>query len=188
MKQMSGQYSSRFQGSPLFLRLLLFSVVVLPAQCAASGTPDCSASAAEFLNARLAVWQQRLDLADWKITLSPSHPGDLKPQTLGHIDWDAVKKTATVRVLSASDYRTTCSVARDDMELTVVHELVHLVLSRLRQSGTNFRDEEHAVNQLADALLKLDRETRPRPVTMVTGAASGCTSDASSAGCQSAHR
>jgi hypothetical protein len=44
------------------------------------------------------------------------------------------------------------------MEFTVVHELIHLELSSLPHSEASRRVEEHAVNRLADALLKLDRK------------------------------
>jgi hypothetical protein len=43
----------------------------------------------------------------------------------------------------------------DDMEFTVVHEMVHLQLASLPRSEASRRVEEHAVNELAAALLKL---------------------------------
>jgi hypothetical protein len=45
----------------------------------------------------------------------------------------------------------------DDMELTIVHELVHLQLASLPRSEASRSTEEHAVNGIADALLDLDR-------------------------------
>jgi hypothetical protein len=65
-----------------------------------------------------------------------------------------------IRVLDASDYRMPYREMLDDMEFTVVHELIHLELSSLPRSEASRRDEEHAVNQIADALLKLDRSNR----------------------------
>jgi hypothetical protein len=43
------------------------------------------------------------------------------------------------------------------MELTIVHELVHLELASLPRSEASRSTEEHAVNGIADALLALDR-------------------------------
>ena len=120
--------------------------------------PGCAVPPEKFLAARLAVWQQRLKLDDWKISIVFSHPSDLKPGTLGHIHWDVDKKTASIRVLSASDYGLPCPNALSDMDVTVVHELVHLVLSPLSRSDADRGNEEHAVDKLADALLKLDRQ------------------------------
>ena len=44
------------------------------------------------------------------------------------------------------------------MEFTLVHELIHLELSSLPRSEASRRVEEHAVNNLTDALLRLDRQ------------------------------
>jgi hypothetical protein len=46
----------------------------------------------------------------------------------------------------------------DDMEFTVVHELVHLQLSSLPRSEASRSAEEHAVNEIAGALLKLAKK------------------------------
>jgi len=122
----------------------------------------CVAQADGYLNARLGFWQRRLNLADWKISLVMSHPTDLKPKTLGNIHWEAAKKTALIRVLDASDYKVSCGEALSDMELTLVHELVHLELSSLPRSPASRHEEELAVNRIADALVQLDRqEGRP---------------------------
>ena len=80
----------------------------------------------------------------------------LKPKTLGNIHWDAEKKSAIIRVLDPADYRLPFKDMLKDMEFTVVHELIHLELSSLPRSDASRRDEEHAVNQIAEALLKLD--------------------------------
>jgi hypothetical protein len=152
---------------PLFLLVSLLSLALAPGFAATvpgPGAPNVAACAdapaAEFLNARLTFWQQRLNLQEWKLSVLASHPAELKPQTLGNIRWDTGRKSAVVRVLSPSDYNMTCSAALDDMEMTVVHELVHLTLSPLRSATTNRTDEEQTVNRIADALLKLERASR----------------------------
>jgi len=128
-----------------------------------SDAHGCVAQAEGFLNGRLGIWQQRLNLADWKISIVMSHPSDLKPKTLGNIHWDAAKKTAVIRVLDASDYQLSCREAQADMELTVVHELVHLELSSLPRSQASRHEEELAVNSITDALLRLDRQNTTLP-------------------------
>lgn len=114
--------------------------------------------AVNYVNERLAIWQQRLSLQDWKISILMSHQNELKPKTLGNIHWESDKKTAVIRVLDASDYKMPFREMLDDMEFTVVHELIHLELSSLPRSDASRREEEHAVNQITDALLKLDRK------------------------------
>lgn len=157
---MSGRSYPGFLG-PFFSAILL----LFPCVSGTAAQPATSETTAEralqlesFLNGRLAIWQQRLNLQDWKISIVMSHPSDLKPKTLGNIHWDADKKNAMIRVLDASDYRLPYREMVEDMEFTVVHELIHLELSSLPRSEASRRDEEHAVNGIADALLKLDRK------------------------------
>lgn len=113
--------------------------------------------AESFVTEKLAVWQQNLGLEDWKFSILMSRRSDLKARTLGGIRWDKPKKSAEIRVLAASEYRFSHQQMLDDMEFTIVHELIHLHLSSLPRSEASRRDEEHAVNKLAEVLPKLDR-------------------------------
>jgi hypothetical protein len=120
--------------------------------------------AEKYAAERLSVWQKRLSLQDWNISLIVARATELKPKTLGNIHWDSEKKTAVIRVLDPADYKLPFSEMLQDLEFTVVHELIHLelspVLSPLQRNDANRREEEHAVNHMADALLKLDRQNR----------------------------
>jgi len=120
-------------------------------------TSECVSQVDHFLAERLSIWQQRLALADWKINVLQAHPSDLKPKTLGNIHWDADKRMATIRVMDLSDDQLSCHDTLEDMEFTIVHELIHLELSSLPRSEASRRDEEYAVNRLTEAYLKLDR-------------------------------
>jgi len=135
------------------------------------GMHGCIAEAEGYLGARLEIWQQRLNLGDWKISVVMSHPGQLKPKTLGNIHWEADKKTAIIRVLDAADYQLACREAVADMEVTVVHELVHLELSSLPRPAASRHDEELAVHRIADALVRLDRQKAPSVAGVIWGGA-----------------
>jgi hypothetical protein len=113
--------------------------------------------AQEFLNQRLTVWQQRMELQDWRISIFLTRRDDLKAGTLGGIRWDKDKKVAVMSVLDASDYRMSYDKMLADMQFTLVHELVHLELASLPRSEASRSNEEHAVNRIAQALLTLDR-------------------------------
>lgn len=158
--------------------LVLTVLVVLPDASAAPPTLSveaqhlCDSRAEGYLGARLAQWQQRLNLEDWKISVVLAHTHDLKPMTLGNIHWDAKPKTALIHVLDASDYHVSCQEAMDDMEMTLVHELVHLELSSLPRSAASRREEEFAVNRIADALVQLDRHQSALPAAAGVTAAS----------------
>ena len=112
--------------------------------------------AGQFVQERLAIWQQRLKLADWKISVTMARRDDLKPKTLGATRWDKDKKSAAIWVLDPSEYKLAFNDILSDLELTVVHELVHLELSSLPHSEASRSNEEHAVNRIAEALMALD--------------------------------
>jgi len=111
----------------------------------------------QFIDRRLAVWRGRLKLEDWRISVVMTRRSDLKPKTLGGTRWDKTKKSAVIWVLDPCDYRLPPNEMLDDMELTVVHELIHLKLASLPRSEASRSSEEHAVNGIAEALLGLDR-------------------------------
>lgn len=158
---MSGRFLPGFLGpisSFVFIQTLLVSSVFAQHPSSSVDVRDRGITPEVFVKERLAIWQERLNLQDWKISVLMSHPSELKPKTLGNIHWDADKKSAVIRVLDASDYKMPYKDMLDDMEFTVVHELIHLELSSLPRSDASRGDEEHAVNRIADALLKLDRK------------------------------
>jgi hypothetical protein len=116
------------------------------------------AEAREFIEQALRTWQERMSLKDWNIDVRLVRAGALEPDTLGNIHWDSNIKKASIEVLSSYDYPLSTPAMLDDMEFTVVHELVHLDLASLPRSKASRRNEEHAVNQLANALLNLARQ------------------------------
>jgi hypothetical protein len=112
-------------------------------------------AAEHFVAQRLQIWQERLNLRDRGIRIQMARTERLEAKTLGNIKWDTDLKVATISVLSSYDYRLPYREMLSDMEFTVVHELVHLQLASLPRSEASRRVEEHAVNELATALLKL---------------------------------
>jgi hypothetical protein len=147
--------------SDFFLPLALIGITaVLPAQSASTSTHERSLLAEKFAREKLSVWQKRLNLQDWDITLEVVRSFRLNAKTMGNIRWDPEKKTAVIRVLDPADYRLPFHEMLDDMEFTVVHELIHLeiapVLSHFTRSDADCSKEEHAVNHMTDALLHLD--------------------------------
>ena len=159
--------AARRFSNPVILSLSLFGVFA--GSCLAPETPrepglrERGPLAENYLRGRLPVWQKRLKLQAWTITLELSHPSDLRRGSLGNVHWDVDKKTAMIRVLDASDYQMSFSATLKDMEFTIVHELVHLELSSLTRnfksrSEESVSEEEHAVNRLSEAMMQLDRE------------------------------
>ncbi len=114
--------------------------------------------ASRFIDEKLAVWSEHLGLEEWKISVSLTPRKDLKIRTLGGIHWDKKKKTAEIHVMDPADYNLPYEAMLEDMEFTIVHELVHLELALLPKNSSSRSDEEAAVNRLAGALLKLNRD------------------------------
>ena len=73
------------------------------------------------------------------------------------IRWEKKKKTASMAVMHEADYIVSCQAMLDDMEFTIVHELVHLELASLPKSEASRSIEEFAVNRITDALLARGR-------------------------------
>src|SRR5262245_11743902 len=142
-----------------FLNIL--AGVVLAEQAQDVGTQH-HALAEAFVNEKLTVWQRNLSLDDWKISIVMCRRSDLKARTLGGVRWDKTKRSAVISVLAASEYQIPVNDMLDDMEQTIVHELIHVHLAALPRSEASRRDEERAVNHLARALLKLNRRTDVR--------------------------
>lgn len=104
----------------------------------------------------LRLWQNRLNLNRWKIDIHIVRAWDLNPDTLGHLKWNATDHTATIKVLNPLDYDLPPDQIPEDIERTVVHELVHLQLSNLPRNGSKIVEEQVVVD-LTEALLQLDR-------------------------------
>lgn len=116
---------------------------------------DREGRAQNFVREKLQFWQRRLNLEKWQINVQLVRSTSLKPKTLGNIHWDADTMQATIDVQSSYDYELPFQEMLDDMEFTVVHELVHLQLSSLPRSEASRSAEEHAVNEITQALLNL---------------------------------
>jgi hypothetical protein len=146
---------------PLFCFSFLFGISVGVCR-APQGAPEPSRVergllADKYVHEKLPEWQRRLKLQDWKISILCVHPTDLRPNTMGNVHWDLDKKTAVIRVLNAADYKMSYPATLNDMEFTIVHELIHLELIGLPRSEASRSDEEYAINHLADALLEFER-------------------------------
>jgi hypothetical protein len=146
---------------PLFFTVLVHGSGSGPSLPVSRPETERETSAKRMVNQALHTWQERLHLQDWKIDAVLVHPSDLDPKTLGNVHWDLNTKQATIRVLSAGDYTLATPAMLDDMEFTVVHELIHLHLAALPHTNASGPIEEHAVNEIARALLRLAKPATP---------------------------
>lgn len=160
---MFGGCPSVSRSLPLLGLLLSLTIVSAAQDVSAPSVPprERTLFAQSFANEKLRMWQKRLNLESWNVVIAMARATELKPKTLGNIHWDSDKKTALIHVLDPADYTLPFEAMLKDMEFTVVHELIHLelapVLAPLQRTDENRRDEEYAVNHMAQALLDLDR-------------------------------
>jgi hypothetical protein len=126
------------------------------------------------------IWQKRLHLDEWTIETRVVRKSELKPETLGNLKWNLAKHTAVIRVLSPLDYDMPAADVPEDMEYTVVHEMIHLQLAVLPRDPNAKETEEQVVNRIADALMALDkgptfhaRSVPPQNAPKKVGAAGG---------------
>lgn len=153
----------------LVVLLCLGASVGLGAPPAVSETkPKASVPDAQVSN-WVRTWQKRLRLDDWRIEARVVRATELKPDTLGNLKWNSITRTATIRILSPLDYDIPAPQVAEDMEYTVLHELVHLQLSVLPRDSNRKDVEEQVVNRISDALMQLDKGStfRARSVPVV---------------------
>jgi hypothetical protein len=145
-------------GFHIFASVALLGLIGTPLLAESEPLEQKRNLAASFLSDKVEVWQKRLKLDEWKITVVMTRKADLKKGTMAGIRWDKGKKTATLWAVDAADYAVPTDEMLKDLEFTVVHELIHLELASLPKSEASRRKEETAVNQLAEALLALDHK------------------------------
>jgi hypothetical protein len=137
------------------------------------------------------MWQKRLHLDDWKIEARIVRSNELKPDTLGNLKWNTISRTAVIKVLNPVDYDMAAGDVPEDMEYTVVHELIHLQLAALPRDLNRKDVEEQVINKIADALMALEKgdtfRARSQPVVPYRGKPSDGPAAADGAGRQVAH-
>ncbi|MBX9601252.1 MAG: hypothetical protein K2X35_09615 [Bryobacteraceae bacterium] len=114
-----------------------------------------------MLRERCRFWQALLRLQDWDVfvRLVDELPGS----ALGRCWWLDEKEIATIRILRPER----CDPARvpeQDVEVTLVHELLHLHFAAFTAENNTPQAtaQEVAINRCAQALVGLDRARRKR--------------------------
>jgi hypothetical protein len=103
------------------------------------------------LDRQMKVWQKRLGLDDWNLSLRVVRQSEIDANTWGAAEWDPDAKTGVISVLDPRDYNLRGGELRHDMECTIVHELVHIQVSPLDSRDERVRED--VVNGLMTALM-----------------------------------
>lgn len=117
----------------------------------------------------LRKWKGVLGLQEWKIKLVyDAIPSDMRLDNVdGESEWTECRKTAVIRILREDCYGK--RIAPYSFEKILVHELLHLKLCLLGESGNDLQDRY--VHQLIDDLARAfvavagrsGREDKDRP-------------------------
>lgn len=113
----------------------------------------------EELQALCREWQRVLRLSEWRIVVRIGRERDFRHKTAaGENRWNPDSCEALIRVLDPLDYEPTC-IFPQDMEVTLVHELLHLHHGVLVPEDGTTEDTllEQALHKIAYALVTLKR-------------------------------
>lgn len=121
----------------------------------------------EQLQEKLAYWQKILRLSDWIITVRIARERDMNLSgCAGEISWSLNNKAASIRILDEIDCPQDLMYPQD-MEKTLVHELLHLHLAPVSECYGKNEDiyslfEEQAIESISHALVRVSRENGDR--------------------------
>ena len=115
----------------------------------------------ESLKTLLTEWQKRLRLQDWDIFVKTARQVEMQCGGQGECEWVLKRKEATIVLVDPIDYPP--ELVDQDMEETLVHELLHLHFVILQPKDGTAEDTalEQAIVCIAGALVKLKRENQP---------------------------
>ena len=113
----------------------------------------------------LRKWQAILRLQDWDVTLKVVRFHEVHNDALAHCRHQILKNSAEIAVRTPQDLLPTERWPGDnDVELTIVHELLHVKLAPLSIPDRFEIEQEQIVESLARTLVRLAGEKeKPQP-------------------------
>jgi hypothetical protein len=108
------------------------------------------------LTSLCAEWQKTLRLQDWKILVQIKRTHDMPEGLEGCIETTRTKKDAVIRILDPADYPPKAAWVQD-MEATLVHELLHLHFPEVDENEYHTWVEQ-GIELTARALVDLKRK------------------------------
>lgn len=104
-------------------------------------------------------WQNQLKLNNWRIAIGIERKTAFNnSQSIGEIDYVLPLRQAIIKVLDPLDYPN--SPFKQDMEITLVHELLHLHFALFEPKSDDsleFLIMESTIEQLANILVEMKR-------------------------------
>lgn len=111
------------------------------------------------MNKLLKEWQSRLGLTDWQIVLKDNCYSSemVLKECAGETEWQETSKCAVIRILNSTEYGN--RIVKQDKEKILVHELLHLKMCFLGESGNDLQDriQHQLIDDLSKALVNAKR-------------------------------
>jgi hypothetical protein len=114
----------------------------------------------DTLDEKLRYWKGILGLDAWDIKIRIQRQLRMEGEQ-GHVEWVLQKSSAVIDIVCHDDYVETQTMWKQDMEQTLVHELLHLKGSYFdtHENGTiENQMYEQFIDHLAKILVAMDRE------------------------------
>lgn len=112
------------------------------------------------LEAWVTEWQRRLRLQDWDVKIQVRRRYDMSlANAHGTCTWELCKKLAAIEIMDPNDYDPGSWAWVNDVEKTVVHELLHLHFAPFASPDDGPADiaQEQAIDLIARALVDAKR-------------------------------
>ena len=121
------------------------------------------------LRAKCAEWQKILRLQDWIVVPKILRARDMDLEgCAGECSWQLQKRMAAIHVIDPVDHPPDL-LEEYDMELTLVHELLHLHFAPLHDSDGDNLEEEQAIEAISRGLIALKRMGEGKVVEVPQG-------------------
>lgn len=107
-------------------------------------------------------WQKALRLQDWVVIVRLARASEFANSIHcgGQVEWSILKRAAVIKISEAEDYANLCNKdfeIEQDMEVTLVHELLHLhtapLAHVLKAESLEERYEEQMIDAVSRALV-----------------------------------
>lgn len=108
----------------------------------------------------LRKWQAILRLQDWDISLDFGRWHEIHDEAHAHCQYSRARREAHVMLRHPNDRAEALWVGDNCVELSVIHELMHLKMSGLDNSKASIMEEEAIAEQMARAFFLLDERKR----------------------------
>ena len=115
----------------------------------------------EALDQSLAYWKKVLRLEAWDVKAKISRANDMPRDTQGRCEWTYTRREALIKLLDPVDWDSTI-IYPQDHECTLVHELLHLLLSPLDDYDEGTEKNKHLetiIHSMSLSLVELKRNT-----------------------------